>query len=534
MQRDDSYDYDDEFDYQPQKVQTKILFQNSFVGYRSQYALLEKIYHCLIEISQNFGLSEGVSIALLNLNHWNLEKTKQYINDYYLFPDYQILKEDDYCPVCYEEVKEDQKERMVCGHSFCIECFGAYLKESIKEGPSCITKTCPKDKCKEIIGPSVFRKYLYETYKNDFVRYEKFLVDNIVLSSQILKWCPGKNCKQAIDLETSKTIKFSQKNIKCQCGCSFCLACEKEAHMPAKCDQFASWMNLIMGKNNLVDELWLKIHTKKCPQCKVNIEKSIGCMHMTCKNCTHEFCWLCLGDWKGLHGEKTGGFYNCNIYKEDPKLNKDLSESEKEINRLNFYVDRYQQHQASLRKAENKNIEKLQEFLFINNKLKLQEDQKMLAESLDLLVECRRCISYTYVMAYYLGSEKKEFFQFSQAELEKNLENLDEMTDVKFENLFAKSGKEYIKWKIHLKNMKEVLKNYCENVLSDFEKDLPHLTIEKQKSLHTGKTLTYLDLQLQEDLHWYCTMCTFANPQDKINCEMCGTKRNDDIQEILE
>lgn len=27
--------------------------------------------------------------------------------------------------------------------------------------------------------------------------------------------------------------------------------------------------------------------------------------------CKYEFCWLCQGDWKE-HGERTGGFYNCN------------------------------------------------------------------------------------------------------------------------------------------------------------------------------------------------------------------------------
>jgi len=35
---------------------------------------------------------------------------------------------------------------------------------------------------------------------------------------------------------------------------------------------------------------------------------------MSCKSCEHQFCWLCLGDWKKTHGVETGGFYKCNIY----------------------------------------------------------------------------------------------------------------------------------------------------------------------------------------------------------------------------
>ncbi|GFH20080.1 RBR-type E3 ubiquitin transferase, partial [Haematococcus lacustris] len=27
--------------------------------------------------------------------------------------------------------------------------------------------------------------------------------------------------------------------------------------------------------------------------------------------CKYEFCWLCQGEWKE-HGERTGGYYNCN------------------------------------------------------------------------------------------------------------------------------------------------------------------------------------------------------------------------------
>ena len=42
---------------------------------------------------------------------------------------------------------------------------------------------------------------------------------------------------------------------------------------------------------------------------------------MTCKMCGYEFCWLCSGKWSE-HGQKTGGYYNCNKYEEMKKSGK--------------------------------------------------------------------------------------------------------------------------------------------------------------------------------------------------------------------
>lgn len=33
---------------------------------------------------------------------------------------------------------------------------------------------------------------------------------------------------------------------------------------------------------------------KRCPKCKVYIERDEGCAQMMCKSCRHAFCWYCL------------------------------------------------------------------------------------------------------------------------------------------------------------------------------------------------------------------------------------------------
>lgn len=54
----------------------------------------------------------------------------------------------------------------------------------------------------------------------------------------------------------------------------------------------------------------------QCPKCHICIEKNGGCNHMQCYNCKHDFCWMCLGDWKA-HGSE---YYECSRYKENPNI----------------------------------------------------------------------------------------------------------------------------------------------------------------------------------------------------------------------
>ena len=74
---------------------------------------------------------------------------------------------------------------------------------------------------------------------------------------------------------------------------------------------------------------------------------------MTCRKCKHDFCWLCLGDWK-THGSGTGGYYACNIYekkkandKEFQKMLEIKENSKNELARYMYNFERYQNHSLS-------------------------------------------------------------------------------------------------------------------------------------------------------------------------------------------
>lgn len=75
------------------------------------------------------------------------------------------------------------------------------------------------------------------------------------------------------------------------------------------CDTVRKWITKNSAESENLN--WILANTKPCPKCHRPIEKNQGCMHITCSQCRHEFCWLCNGTWSE-HGERTGGFYACN------------------------------------------------------------------------------------------------------------------------------------------------------------------------------------------------------------------------------
>mmetsp|Transcript_5929 Transcript_5929/g.16099 ORF Transcript_5929/g.16099 Transcript_5929/m.16099 type:complete len:175 (-) Transcript_5929:518-1042(-) len=46
-------------------------------------------------------------------------------------------------------------------------------------------------------------------------------------------------------------------------------------------------------KDNALSVNWIDVNATKCPDCKVPIQRSEGCDHMTCNQCSCYFCYRC-------------------------------------------------------------------------------------------------------------------------------------------------------------------------------------------------------------------------------------------------
>lgn len=80
------------------------------------------------------------------------------------------------------------------------------------------------------------------------------------------------------------------------CKFEFCYWCLVEWN--GNC-QALHWFTLPKSGYVEANEQYVRENSKLCPNCKVPIENSVRCSHMTCAWCKFEFCWICLIQWNG-------------------------------------------------------------------------------------------------------------------------------------------------------------------------------------------------------------------------------------------
>lgn len=154
---------------------------------------------------------------------------------------------------------------------------------------------------------------------------------------------------------------------------------------------------------------------------------------MTCKKCTWEFCWVCMGAWSE-HGT---AWYNCSRYEEKGDTGKDAqSKSRASLERYLHYYNRFANHETSI---------KLEAELMARTEAKMEALQEssglswiecqFLAKAVETLGKCRTVLKWTYAMAFYLEKNNQtQMFEDNQNDLEQAVEALSEMIEKPLED----------------------------------------------------------------------------------------------------
>eukprot|EP00930_Biecheleria_cincta_P098834 TRINITY_DN90484_c0_g1_i1.p1 TRINITY_DN90484_c0_g1~~TRINITY_DN90484_c0_g1_i1.p1 ORF type:complete len:534 (-),score=94.57 TRINITY_DN90484_c0_g1_i1:611-2167(-) len=294
---------------------------------------------------------------------------------------------------------------------YCEDCWRSYLQHAVREGKTCLKLRCPTPGCNEAVRPSAFACLEAQ----DAERYRRFLIESLVDNSEgRRRWCPGQGCGRACEELASQ---FGE--VKCPCGKVWCFRCGIGSHQPAPCIVVREWN--LRNKDVAADALWIKAYTKLCPKCSNPIEKNGGCMHMTCRTpggCGHEFCWICLQDWK-THKE-------CN--RMQTAENQDAEQAQVEVMRYAHYYERFLAHhnaEAFARSYQMKQMKALADKIHKHMKCSIS-DTDFLKDGCLQVQLCRSFLKWTFALGYFakLTDAQRNLFEFHQAQLLTTLEHL--------------------------------------------------------------------------------------------------------------
>ncbi|BFZ10733.1 hypothetical protein BsWGS_13772 [Bradybaena similaris] len=319
------------------------------------------------------------------------------------------------CSVCCNEYSRDRFAGLTCGHKFCRECWDMHFQTQIQDGKTTDIECMARD-CLVLVTEAFVCDVLQDSNLRD--KYSKFSFGDLIKSHPKLRFCPGADCAMIV-----KAKELRAKKVECQsCKVIFCFKCGLAYHAPTECEVIKQWLSKCEDDSETAN--YISAHTKDCPKCHVCIEKNGGCNHMQCPECKHDFCWMCLGEWK-THGSE---YYECSRFKENPNIAHESVhvQAREALKKYLFYYERWENHAKSLQLEETTTLK-----ITTRNHEKVMNNQgtwidwQYLLKAATLLKKCRYTLQYTYPYAYYMGKGyRKDLFEYQQAQLEAEVENL--------------------------------------------------------------------------------------------------------------
>ncbi|XP_027793595.2 E3 ubiquitin-protein ligase RNF144A isoform X1 [Marmota flaviventris] len=196
------------------------------------------------------------------------------------------------CKLCLGEYPVEQMTTIAqCQCIFCTLCLKQYVELLIKEGLetaiSCPDAACPKqgrlqeDEIECMVAAEIMQ------------RYKKLQFEREVLFDPCRTWCPASSCQavcqvQDMGLQTPQLVQCKA------CDMEFCSACRARWHPGQGCPETMP-ITFLPGETSSAFRMeGDDAPIKRCPKCKVYIERDEGCAQMMCKSCKHAFCWYCL------------------------------------------------------------------------------------------------------------------------------------------------------------------------------------------------------------------------------------------------
>ncbi|KAM5264005.1 E3 ubiquitin-protein ligase RNF217 [Ctenodactylus gundi] len=190
------------------------------------------------------------------------------------------------CRVCLED--KPIKPLPCCKKAVCEECLKIYLSSQVQLGQ--VEIKCPITECFEFLEETTV---VYNLTYEDSIKYKYF--------SELGRIDPStKPCPQCKHFTTFKkkghipTPSRSESKYKIQCpACQFiwCFKCHSPWHEGVNCKEYKKGDKLLRHWASEIEHG--QRNAQKCPKCKIHIQRTEGCDHMTCSQCNTNFCYRC-------------------------------------------------------------------------------------------------------------------------------------------------------------------------------------------------------------------------------------------------
>lgn len=187
-----------------------------------------------------------------------------------------------FCPVCLES--KPTIPLPCCALTVCEDCLKLYVSSQVRMAKSYVS--CPSPDCAGYLEEGLLLSVLTN---EEVARYRYFLELSQLDSST--KPCP--QCSHFTSLKTSPPNR-SEHKYKIQCdSCQFvwCFKCHAPWHDGLKCREYRKGDKLLRTWASVIEHG--QRNAQKCPQCKIHIQRTEGCDHMTCAQCNTNFCYRC-------------------------------------------------------------------------------------------------------------------------------------------------------------------------------------------------------------------------------------------------
>jgi len=193
-------------------------------------------------------------------------------------------KFDSKCPICQDEIVSPVQ--LACGHSYCAVCIQHFLTTASNTKVFPLSCMGDDNNCRIPISiPTLQRLLSPQEFKH---LLETAFVAHIERFPREFRHCPTPGCSQVYRCNRS----LSSSVLHCpSCLAAVCSTCHKahEGTIWKACTPHSD----ATEQERLNNKLAIKLGFKKCPECRIWIEKMGGCDHVYCR-CGAHICWVCV------------------------------------------------------------------------------------------------------------------------------------------------------------------------------------------------------------------------------------------------